>query len=114
MDEAKVQSDAENLFMGSMGMRTGQKTKPRPNHLPRRRLRARLLKPELSVLQTEDQLHLGGGGGLGGLGLFLRLGGAGRLVLGESKACGAEEERKAEHRGHDLFHRVFLLEIRRL
>ena len=63
------------------------------------------LLQKLSALKTEYQLHLGGGRGLlAGL-LGLGLGRAGRLVLGESKARGAEEERKAKHRGHDLFHR---------
>jgi hypothetical protein len=39
MDEAKVRPDAKILFMGSMenGDADGAKTKPRPNHLPRRR-----------------------------------------------------------------------------
>jgi hypothetical protein len=39
MDEARVQSDAEILFMGSMenGDADGAKTKPRPDHLAGRR-----------------------------------------------------------------------------
>jgi hypothetical protein len=111
MDEAKVQSDAEILFMGSMGNGEADraKNKPRPNQSSMKTARTRSYY-KLSVLKTEHQLHLGGGGGLLAGFLGLGLGGGGGLVLGESKAGGAEEERKAEHRGHDLFHWVFLLD----
>ena len=85
-------------------MRTGQKLN-RARTISQEKAPDAAVKIQLSVLKTEHQLHLGGRGGLLAGFLGLGLGGAGGLVLGERKAGGAEDEGKAEHRGHDLFHR---------
>ena len=63
---------------------------------------------KLSVRNRAPKLAGFLGGALHLLGL-LGLRGVGRVALGESKASSAEDERKAEHRGHDLFHGVYLL-----
>jgi hypothetical protein len=103
LDEAKVRSDPKIFYEGEIfkeGAADGAKLKTAPETIFQEEA------PGAAVTNSNMPKHqLLGGGGFLGL-ARLRLLGGGGLVLAESKAGGAEQEREAEHRGHDLFHRV--------
>ena len=87
---------------------SGHKTKPRPDLSEEPTGRGRV-KPKTRLNRAP---RLAGGLLGGALHLLGRLGlgsGACRGGLGERIARGAEDEREAEHRAHDLFHGCFSL-----
>jgi hypothetical protein len=115
VDEAKVHLDAVFFEISKLIQTTGNKQEAQTGQ-KRNRARAifneetlaRRLKTKLSD-KSEQQLHLAGGGG--GLLRLLGLGGLRSRGLAEGNGGCAEDEREAEHRGHELFHRCILLEL---